>query len=175
MDVPGAAIRVRGAELSDVPQLAAIQRESALTAFAHIFPPSVAKPQQTELELEWHAWVDSPAHHVLIAESFGEPVAGVAFGGDEDLAPPEHGLLAKLYVRPGFSGHGIGSFLYESAVDQMRLDGWRRLWLWVLEGNAVARGMYERRGWVARDERRTDWPGSGVYEMGYSLDLDGDD
>ena len=94
-----------------------------------------------------------------------------SFLNERELAPPGHGLLARLYVRPDLLGNGIGSALLEAAVDVMRRDGWNKLWLWVLEENHPARGMYERRGWVVQRERRTDWPGSGVYEIGYSLDL----
>ncbi len=124
---------------------------------------------------EWGALVESAAHDVLVAEVRGELVAGVVFGADDALAPPGHGLLAKLYVRPDFFGRGIGGVLYENAIDQMRREGWAKLWLWVLEGNVVARRMYERRGWLPQEERRTDWPGSGIYEIGYSLDLTGED
>ena len=173
MSSSGVDIRIRVAAPSDVPQLVAVQLESALAAFAHIFPASVPKPRRADLEVEWQALVTGSAHRVLVAEISGVAVAAAVFGADAELAPPGHGLLAKLYVLPDYFGKGIGSALYDAAIEQMRQDGWQKLWLWVLEGNLVARRMYERRGWAAQEQRRTEWPGSGVYEMGYSLELTG--
>jgi GNAT superfamily N-acetyltransferase len=162
---------IRAARPADAGRLAGVQLESALTAFAHIFPESVAKPIPAEIEAEWAGFIDDPAVTVLLAEMAGDVGAGVVFGDIAEVAPPGYGLLAKLYVRPELFGLGVGTKLYEIAVAELRTAGWERLWLWVLEGNTRARHMYERRGWVAQPERRTDWPGSGVFEMGYTLDL----
>ena len=165
------AVRVRAAVVADVPELARVQLEAALTGFAHIFPESVPKPTQAELEREWAPLVVDGIKTVLAAISKEAIVAGVAFGEYPALAPAGWGHLAKLYVLPEASGRGIGANLHDVAVEQMRVAGYRDVWLWVLEGNERARGMYERRGWRAQSERRTDWPGSGVNEMGYALRL----
>jgi ribosomal protein S18 acetylase RimI-like enzyme len=146
-----------------------VQLRAALTGFAHIFPESVPKPTQVELEVGWGPLVADADKTVLAAVTEGAIVAGVVFGEYPALAPPGWGHLAKLYVLPEASGRGIGSHLYDIAVDQLLAAGYQDLWLWVLEGNERARGMYERRGWKAQPERRTDWPGSGVFEMGYAL------
>ena len=168
-------VEIRAAQPADAVPLAGVQLESALTAFADIFPASVAKPIAEEIEAEWAVLLDDPGVTVLLAESTGEVVGGVAFGDIPELAPPGHGLLAKLYVRPELFGSGIGTQLYDAAVDELRIAGWNRLWLWVLEGNPRARRMYERRGWAPQSARRTAWPESGVFEMGYALDLSSDE
>jgi GNAT superfamily N-acetyltransferase len=169
---PDPGVRVRAAGSTDVRPLARVQLQAALTGFAHIFPDSVAKPTEAALDQEWAPLLADPAKTVLAAIESERIIAGVAFGDFPELAPAGCGHLAKLYVLPEAWGAGVGALLYNMAVDQLRADGYQRLWLWVLEGNARARGMYERRGWVAQDERRTDWPGSGVYEMGYALSLE---
>lgn len=167
---PGsAAVRVRAAAPTDVPALARVQLRAALTGFAHIFPESVPKPTQSGLEPEWARLVADSSRTVLAAVDNGFVVAGVVFGEYPALAPAGWGHLAKLYVLPEASGHGIGSMLHDVAVERLRAAGHQDLWLWVLEGNDRARGIYERRGWEAQPERRTDWPGSGVFEMGYAL------
>ena len=166
-----AAVRVRTAVPADVPALAGVQLSAALTGFAHIFPESVPKPTQHELEEEWAPLVADPNPTVLAVVTDAALVACVVFGEYPALAPPGWGHLAKLYVAPKAWGRGIGSMLHDVAVDQLGTAGYQNLWLWVLEGNHRARAMYERRGWTARPERRTDWPGSDVYEMGYELRL----
>lgn len=166
-----AAVQVRAAVPADVPDLARVQLSAALTGFAHIFPESVPKPTQPELEDEWGPLVTDANRTVLAVVVDAELIACVVFGEYPTLAPPGWGHLAKLYVAPEAWGQGIGSRLHDLAVEQLSAAGYQNLWLWVLEGNDRARAMYERRGWTARSERRTDWPGSDVYEMGYELRL----
>ncbi len=166
-----AAVQIGAAASAHVADLAHVQLEAALTGFAHIFPASVPKPRLSDLEVEWARLVADPAKTVLAATVDGEVIAGVVFGDFPDLAPPGWGHLAKLYVLPSHAGRGIGSTLHDAAVTQLAARGYDMLWLWVLEGNLAARRMYERRGWIAREERRTDWPGSGVSEMGYALEV----
>lgn len=164
-----AEVRLRTGEFTDAQVAAEVQLESALAGFAHIFPESVAKPTQRDLELEWTQLLRDPSKSVVVAEAGGQVVGVVSFGTDSELAPAGYGHLGKLYVRPTHAGHGIGGNLHDLAIAELRVAGHSAAWLWVLEGNLRARTMYERRGWVGHvDTRRTDWPGSGVFEVGYS-------
>jgi ribosomal protein S18 acetylase RimI-like enzyme len=165
------AAPVRIAGTTDVPDLAAVQLASALDGFAHIFPEWIPKPTQPELEMQWAALVADPEMTALVALHDNTIVASVAFGESSTIVAQGYGHLAKLYVLPDHAGEGLGRQLHDIAVEEMRSAGYRHLWLWVLEGNTRARGMYERRGWVAQAARRTDYPGSGVVEMGYLLEL----
>lgn len=165
-------VRLRAATTSDAWAVGEVQLESALAGFAHIFPDSVAKPTLEDLAAEWAQLLSDPNRVAVVAEVDGLIVGAVCFGTDAELAPEGYGHLGKLYVRPQYAGCGIGGQLHDVAVAQLRASGHDAVWLWVLEGNTLARAMYERRGWVARaDQRRTDWPGSGVFEMGYELEL----
>ena len=62
--------------------------------------------------------------------------------------------------------------MHDEALADLRSRGFQRVRLWVLERNLVARRMYERRGWRLQPWSRIDWPGSGILELGYSLELD---
>jgi GNAT superfamily N-acetyltransferase len=164
-----AEVRLRAGEYADARASAEVQLESALAGFAHIFPESVAKPTQRDLEAQWTQLLADPNKSVVVAEAEGRVVGVVSFGTDSDLAPAGYGQLGKLYVRPSHAGLGIGSSLHDVAITELRAAGHSAAWLWVLEGNLRARRMYERRGWVGHtNQRRTDWPGSGVFEMAYS-------
>ena len=156
---------------TEVSSVAAVQLRSALVAFADIFPASIPKPTQNELEREWGDLVADPNRSVLAATVDSEIVAAVAFGPDDDADKGTDCILLKLYVAPDRFGRGIGSLLYERVIDTFRKEGYQRARLWVLEANTLARTMYERRGWVARPWIRSDWPGSGVDEIGYELEL----
>ena len=166
------SVALRAATAADVPNLAGVQLRSALAGFAHIFPESIPKPTQADLEQEWAALVADCELTVLLSETAGTVVGAVAFGNNTDQRFPSDSVLLKLYVLPEDAGRGIGSTLHDRAVSELADAGNRSVLLWVLERNLIARRMYERRGWVLRPWSRTDFPGSGILELGYTLELD---
>ncbi len=165
------AVRIRAATAADIPDLAGVQLRSALAGFAHIFPDSIPKPTQPELEDEWAVLVARSDRTILAATIEELIVATVVFGSDDDTDKETDCMLLKLYVDPDFFGQGVGTTLYDEAINALRGQGYSRARLWVLEENTSARTMYERRGWEQRPWVRSDWPGSGVNEVGYVMDL----
>ncbi|MCP4305969.1 MAG: GNAT family N-acetyltransferase [bacterium] len=164
-------IRIRTVTVAEIPDVASVQLRSALSAFAGIFPASLPKPTQEELEGEWGDLIAEANRSVLAASVDGEFVAAVAFGPDDDVDKGTDCILLKLYVVPDWFGRGIGSLLYDRVIDTFHKEGYRKARLWVLVDNTWARRMYERRGWVVQPWIRSDWPGSGVDEIGYVLEL----
>jgi len=170
MSYGGVVIRV--ATAADTRDLANVQLRSALAGFAHIFPGSIPKPTQQTLEVEWTALVEGGDISVLLAEDGGQVLGVVAYGPDHAPRRGTDSVLLKLYVVPEQFGNGIGTQLYDRAIRELTGAGFTRVRLWVLERNLAARRMYERRGWRLQPWSRSDWPGSGILELGYSLDLD---
>ena len=162
---------IRVATAADVPDLANVQLRSALAGFAHIFPESIPKPTQQSLATEWAELVDSEDMSVLLAADDGNVVGVVSYGPDLTPRRGTDSVLLKLYVVPEHFGRGIGSHLYDRAIGDLAGSGYTKVRLWVLEQNLTARRMYERRGWRLQPWSRSDWPGSGILELGYSLDL----
>jgi GNAT superfamily N-acetyltransferase len=162
---------LRTATLDDVANLAGVELRSALAGYAHIFPDSVPKPTQASLEERWRQVVSDSDRTVVLATVDDTAVGFVVYGPDTSDLPAD-GVLRKLYVLPDHSGHGLGSVLHDHAIRELRAAGFVKARLWVLERNTVAREMYERRGWKLESWTQTDWPGTGVIEVGYSLELD---
>ena len=165
------SVALRVATAADVPNLAGVQLRSALAGFAHIFPESIPKPTQADLEQEWAALVADPDQTVLLGEVAGSAIGAVVFGVNADQRFPVDAVLLKLYLQPEHMGRGIGSSLHHRAVADLADAGHRKAMLWVLERNLIARRMYERRGWVLQPWSRSDFPGSGILELGYTLEL----
>jgi L-Ala-D/L-Glu epimerase len=88
---------------------------------------------------------------VLALDDAGRPVGFARFG--QDANHPGDGYLAALYVHPGASGGGVGRRLLRHALDAMPGVDVR---LWVFDGNARARGIYERAGFRPEGLRQTD-------------------
>lgn len=94
------------------------------------------------------------------------------FGGyrpDADIPAPGEGWgeIYAIYVDPAVIGSGAGGTLMRAALDALAPAP---VALWVLEGNWVARGFYERFGFVP-DGARTlfDAGGTPVPEIRYRL------
>jgi GNAT superfamily N-acetyltransferase len=142
-------ISLRGGGSNDAETLFAIHRESALQAYAHVFPPDEYAFPDDEMRRHWIAALGDPEIAVVIAERAGEGVGFVT------VSP---GWLRTLFVVPEEWGHGVAAALHDEAVRLLReLDAGARLW--VLEANERARRFYERNGWRPDGERsRSEFP-----------------
>ena len=89
----------------------------------------------------------APADSAAPGRGAGE-LAGLGGVFVEDGAPE----LVSMWVRPGARGLGVGQALVEAAAAWARGRGYPALSLWVTEGNAAARRLYERCGFTATGE-----------------------
>lgn len=159
-------IEIRPADRADAPTLAALHLESALTGFAHIFPPEAEPPTTDQLCGEWEHCLGARSAEearTFIAEHDGTAV-GVVLAGPDPIEPT-CGHVARLYVLPERWGTGTGRALYEQAITHLQQLAFAEATLWVLEHNHRARGWYERLGWRPTGERRP------VYAPGHIDDL----
>ncbi|KGD89945.1 GNAT family acetyltransferase [Achromobacter sp. RTa] len=88
-----------------------------------------------------------PTAHALLARVDGEP-AGVAIylEGFSTFACRPLLNLHDLGVSPRFQGSGVGKALLSALEDRARQLGCCKITLEVLEGNAVAQGLYRKLG-----------------------------
>jgi ribosomal protein S18 acetylase RimI-like enzyme len=138
-------LEVRPAQAGEAETLLAIQREAAVDAFGHVFPPERYSFPDEEIRAGWTAALSDPEIEVYLAESDGVPVGSVSVGEE---------YLRTLYVLPGYQGRGIGSALHDLALERLRARGVPLARLWTLEENHPARRFYERRGWRLTSETR---------------------
>lgn len=67
-----------------------------------------------------------------------------------------YGEIISIYFLPEYIGKGYGKELLARAIEELRLLGFDRILLWVLEENDRARKFYERYGFTLSGEPRTD-------------------
>lgn len=129
--------------------MAAVWHRSALTAYADIFPSDAPKPT-----------VDDMARALTGNHGFVYEVDGAIVGLVQVI---DGDWMARLYVDPPKWRRGIASELHDVAV----ASGARHLW--VLRKNAVARAMYERRGWKLSEETQPVYEAAGIEDVRYDL------
>jgi GNAT superfamily N-acetyltransferase len=136
---------IRAARNDEVEALLHIQREAAVTAFAHVFPPERYPFPDDAIRAAWREALADPEIETYVAEIDGERVGSVSVG---------HGYLRTLYVLPAYWHAGVGSVLHDHALERLRNMNVNEPRLWTLVDNASARRFYERRGWVETGETR---------------------
>jgi GNAT superfamily N-acetyltransferase len=150
---------IRRARPDEAETLLRIQREAAVAAFAHIFPPDRYPFPDDGVRADWESALADPAIEIYVLEIDGEPGASVAVG---------YGFLRNLYVLPAHQGSGVGSTMHDHALDRLRALGFSEAKLWTLEGNHGARRFYEQRGWSLNGETREVPFPPNPLDVGYS-------
>ena len=114
--------------------------------------------------------VTEPGRHAMfVAEDDGDAV-GIAFGVlPRDVPDVPH--VGGMWVDPSARTRGIGRALAEAVFDWARQRGYRRIGLWVTEGNRAAVALYERLGFTptGRRDRQPVDPTLGIVEMERAL------
>jgi GNAT superfamily N-acetyltransferase len=153
---------IRRARPDESETLLRIQREAAVAAFAHIFPPDRHPFPDDAVRDGWKRALSDSEVEVYVLEADGAPAGVVAIG---------HGFLRNLYVLPEHQGTGLGSTLHDHALERLRDRGCDEAKLWTLEGNHGARRFYERRGWSLNGETREVPFPPNPLDVGYSRSL----
>jgi GNAT superfamily N-acetyltransferase len=159
-------ITTRQATVEDVDTLLAIARPG-FESYAEFAPPGWRPPVRivergyaAELLADPETWALLAFAGELPVGHFGftpgrERSAGETPPANWRERPAVPGLahLWQLFVLPEWWGRGIAPMLHEAGIAEMRSRGYERARLFTPSGQARARRFYERRGWIAKDER----------------------
>lgn len=99
------------------------------------------------------AWLGDGRFSALIAEEDGRSVGAVVFGRGCDEGHDSWGEIVSLYILPEASGKGHGAALLGRAMAEMRQEGYRRFYLWAIEGNDAADVFYRKHGFHRTGDR----------------------
>ena len=166
--------RHRPATTNDAAAIAALHIASWQTAYrgalADSYLDSLDVTGHTE---KWRQRLVDGRDHVLVAVEDDDVVAFCAVGPSADAdADGATWLIANLHVTPTRKRQGLGTPLFEAAVDLARHHGARRVTLWVIDVNRPARRFYEKQGMAPDGGRRRDGSsGADVALLRYALSL----
>ena len=163
--------RIRDASVEELDQVALLIRDAYLE-YQAAFPPEVWEGYARDI-MDVRSRLDTS--ELIVAERAGILVGAVTFypnasQGEQAGWPPGYAGVRLLAVHPDARGTGIGRALMDECLRRSRLVAARTLGLHTTELMAVARGMYERMGFVRVPEFDFQ-PGPGVVVMAYRLDL----
>lgn len=84
-----------------------------------------------------------------------EVVIGLLYWQPEQEGEFLTARILALYLHPGHWRQGHGKRLWQAVAMQMRRAGCECVRLWLLDGNQIGEGFYQRRGFVFDGQERT--------------------
>jgi ribosomal protein S18 acetylase RimI-like enzyme len=168
---------IRDACAHDAGDIAHVHVTTWRTAYRDLVPDWYLEGLDVARRTEvWRRLLSDKANglRTFVVES-GDRIIGFASTSpsrDEDVDPQVTGEVLAIYVDPGSWGAGAGRLLMDVACTSLAGSGFRDATLWVLEGNARARGFYEIHGWQADGTvKHDDSRGFPVTEVRYRCEL----
>lgn len=120
---------------------------------------------------QWPDWFAAKRPGLILAEVAGEPVGFVcAVPAREIAALGATSEIQLLYVRTDRQGAGVGAALLRAGARRAAALWPGPLGLWVVTGNAAARGFYARMGGRLGPARREVLRGAPIDEVAYLWD-----
>lgn len=147
------AIEIRQALEEDAQTLAALGAETFIATFGRLYPEKdlnafLAKNHAASVYAQL---LRDPEYGLWIAETPEGEAIGYAVAGPCSLPvpnlPAKSGELARLYLKKGVQGGGLGARLLEVALEFLR-DRFEHVYLSVYAENFVAQRLYRRFGFV---------------------------
>jgi ribosomal protein S18 acetylase RimI-like enzyme len=150
---PRKTATVRPATEADAPALADVFLAAWRSGYRGVVPDDVIEGlDAAELTATLARRLHTVGQHTVAAvDDRDRPIGFAGYGADDEH--PGGGYLASLYVHPSAGRAGVGRRLLRHALDEMSDVDVR---LWVFEGNAAARRLYEREGFRPDGGRLTD-------------------
>jgi ribosomal protein S18 acetylase RimI-like enzyme len=168
MAEPGETLTIRLATPDDIDAIARVSRLTWRATYPGIVPAEVIDEWIEESPAGWRKAFDERAPdsewRPWVAEREGVIIgyATTAPGKDWWLPPPDGaGELTNLYLDPDTIGTGVGSALYDHAVEDLRARGFNPFVVWAFRDNERAVRFYERKG-ASIDVPHHDWVLGGV-------------
>ncbi|WP_345800031.1 GNAT family N-acetyltransferase [Microbacterium sp. AZCO] len=154
-------IVVRTATGADAAAIATVRTETWRAAYVGLIDQEVLDELDAEREAErrathWDQNHADPRTHEFIAEVDGELAGWAAVGPSRDSDTGNAGEVYALYALPSYWSTGVGHALMTTCERFLREAGFRRGYLWYLEGNERAESFYERHGWLEDGAAKVD-------------------
>ncbi|WP_349921426.1 GNAT family N-acetyltransferase [Aeromonas veronii] len=147
-------ISLRLARPADAAAMTVMQRASWLAAYGDMLgEDALARLAVTDhLQIWQHRLAGAGPQPMLICQH--EVVIGLLYWQPvrEEVMTAR---ICALYLHPAHWRQGYGKRLWQAVAVQMRRSGCECVKLWLLDGNRIGEGFYQRRGFVFDGQERT--------------------
>lgn len=167
---------IRKALPDDAKAIAQVHISSWQDAYRDLMPAEYLSGLQATLaqrESFWMRSIEADEPKVWVAEVDGQVVGWISVGAsrDEEAAGKNTGEVMAIYVLAGYWQTGVGLALWKAGLQNLMVQGYQDLTLWVLSRNDRAIRFYRRAGCVedTGSERTLQRGGVTLEEVRYRL------
>ena len=163
-------VTIRTAAADDAEGIARVHVASWRSTYRGLLPDDVL--ERLSVEQRKHHWHDvlngqSNARVVLVTSAENGQIVGFASGGTQrDEALDFDGELYAIYLLEEFQRQGIGRALIINFAEQLAKTGYKKMQVWVMEGNA-AQDFYKSMGGEYITSKTVNIGGTDVVERAY--------
>ncbi|MBR4579967.1 MAG: GNAT family N-acetyltransferase [Lachnospiraceae bacterium] len=144
-----------------------IYEESWKTAYKGIVPQDYL---DSIPEGRWVNNLEKPGWNTLVCLENGSYIGTSSFCKSRFKEYPEEGEIISIYFLPEYWGKGYGRKLFEAVLNELKKQGFKTVYLWVLEDNKRARRFYESLGLKCTTDYRIDnIAGRNLKEVRYTF------
>lgn len=83
------------------------------------------------------------------------PIGACLYGTGRDEAYQDWGEIVSLYMLPDQTGKGFGSALINACLGDLRKEGFRRFYVWVIDQNEAGKQFYLKHGFRFTSDKIT--------------------
>lgn len=162
-------ILIRRAEKSDAADIGAVHYRAWIETYAGLLPDAYLATRSSEKSAELFSRTE--CKNLAVAECDGMIVGFCGWGKFRTLTEAAMGEVQGIYLLDAYKHRGIGRWLMDYALEQLRTAGARQVGLWVLDTNAPAIAFYEKLGFRYTGRCKAENLGALVTEKLYTKNL----
>lgn len=150
--------RITRATWDDLPEVASIHVASWQETYVGQVPQSHLDSLDVGERLKrWQEQFSTAGNsQILLARVNDSPGGFICFGPGRDEDRTDAAEIYAVYLLKQYWGCGVGYGLYKAACSHLGEQGFRRVYLWVLDTNRNAISAYERWGGLLERDRIKD-------------------
>lgn len=130
-------------------EISNIYEQSWKTAYKGMIPDSFL---ESIPKGKWCKGIDTPGRKAMVFIEDGKFIGTSSFCKSRFDKWPDSGEIVSIYFLPEYFGKGYGKRLIEAVIEELRKDGYKDIFLWVLEDNTRARKFYEKCGFEKTED-----------------------
>lgn len=123
-----------------------IYEESWKHAYKNIIPQDYLDSIE---EGRWVAALDMCDWYTLVCVDNGKYIGTSSFYKSRFEPYPDYGEIISIYLLPEYIGKGYGTELLETVISELKSQGYKEIFLWVLDDNLAAKKFYEKQGFLS--------------------------
>jgi len=147
-------LEIKRAEAFDAHAISNIHALSWKSAYKGIVPQQYLDELKNDFWANaFEDWISNDKITVQIMYDNDLPIGCIAYGKSRDATLPDWGEIVSIYFLPDFMGKGYGKDLINLALSDMKKQGVRDIYIWVLDDNQPARRFYEKSGFHCNNDK----------------------